>query len=102
MKPNELFWKNGYLVVRNFISEPEYLSFLPDDLYSERHIEWLYDGTFEGDFKEEVQVNGSYSRTCYPPLRNFHQQMRNQIQKIILPPHQLHLTFYFDRPNILF
>ena len=97
MKPNELFWKNGYLVVRNFISEPEYLSFLPDDLYSERHIEWLYDGTLEGDFKEEVQVNGSYSRTCYPPLRNFHQQMRNQIQKIILPPHQLHPTFYFDR-----
>ena len=52
MKLNEFFWHNGYCVVRNFISEPEYLSILPEDLYTERHIEYLYDGTLEGDYKE--------------------------------------------------
>jgi hypothetical protein len=97
MKLNEFFWHNGYCVIRNFISEPEYLSILPEDLYTERHIEYLYDGTLEGDYKEEAQVKGSYSRTCFPPLKEFHMQMRNQIQKFILPPHQLHPTFYFDR-----
>ena len=51
MKLNEFFWHNGYCVVRNFISEPEYLSILPEDLYAERHIEYLYDGTLEGDYK---------------------------------------------------
>ena len=97
MKPSEFFWKHGYCIIRNFISKPEYLSILPEDMYQERHIEWLYDGTLDGDFKEEVQVNGSYSRTCFPFLKKFHQEMKNQIQKIILPPHQLHPTFYFDR-----
>ena len=97
MKLNEFFWHNGYCVIRNFISEPEYLSILPEDLYAERHIEYLYDGTLEGDYKVEAQVKGSYSRTCFPPLKQFHQQMKNQIQKMILPPHQLHPTFYFDR-----
>lgn len=97
MKTNEFFWENGYLVVRNFISEAEKLSFLPNDLYAEKHIEWLYDGTLEGEYENEYQVKGSYSRTCFPPLKKFHQEMKYQIQKIILPPHQLHPTYYFDR-----
>ena len=84
MKTNEFFWNNGYLVVRNFISEAEKLSFLPDDLYAEKHIEWLYDGIFEGEYENEYQVKGSYSRTCFPPLKKFHQEMKYQIQKIIL------------------
>ena len=57
MKLNEFFWHNGYCVIRNFISESEYLSILPEDLYAERHIEYLYDGTLEGDYKEEAHID---------------------------------------------
>ena len=71
MKLNDFFWHNGYCIIRNFISEPEYLSILPEEgMYEDKHLEWLYDGTFDGDFLK-LQVPGSYSRTCYPPLGIF-------------------------------
>lgn len=89
---NEIFDKNGYLVLPNLYDPQKLLHEVPDV-----RGEITYYGSLDKyDYKgEEPQVNGSFARYSHPQYKQAHNDIRLSLEKII--GRKLYNTYYYDR-----
>lgn len=88
---NELFEKNGYIVLTN-LCNPDVLY---EDVPEERGL-INYLGSLENYVVlDEVQVRGSLSRYSHPYYKEAHYQIKKVVENII--GKKLYPTYYYDR-----
>jgi hypothetical protein len=92
---NKTFDKNGYLLVKDLIDPQELVCGTPEvpELREESQF-YRYSDKF-AHIKIEPQVNGSLSRSDYPPYKEVHYKLKKRVESII--GEDLYPTHYFDR-----
>lgn len=88
---NELFEKNGYLILKN-LCNPDLLY---EDVPEERGLISYLGSLDKFNHSEENQVKGSLARYSHPYYKEAHYQIKTSIEKII--GKKLYQTYYYDR-----
>lgn len=95
----KFFFKEGFLPIKKLVVDPEILTeHIPKDrMLTEYHSEYNYFGEFQDEYNHEIQVPGSFSRTCYPAYKNVHDLVMETLEKNFLQDIKLFPTYWFDR-----
>ena len=88
---NELFEKNGYLILKNLCNSDA----LYEDVPAERGLINYFGSLDKFAHTEENQVKGSLSRYSHPYYKEAHCQIKLAIEEII--GKKLYSTYYYDR-----